>query len=94
MANIKSARKRIKIGERNKSRNKKYKSVIKTYTKKYLNLLTIYKKEPNTKNLSILNQTLNILKSKIDKGLKKKILHRNTAARRKSKFAYMLKNIS
>jgi small subunit ribosomal protein S20 len=47
VANIKSAQKRIKLNERNRIKNRVYKSLIKTYTKKYFSLIEQYKNIPN-----------------------------------------------
>jgi small subunit ribosomal protein S20 len=87
MANIKSAVKRIKITERNTLENKLNKSNIKTFTKKYLVSLNDYKEKPNPTTLAIANQNLSLVFSKIDKATKKKVLHKNTAARKKSMLA-------
>ena len=48
MANTKSAEKRIRINERNRLRNRLYKSSVKTLTKSFLKHLEAYK---NSKNL-------------------------------------------
>jgi small subunit ribosomal protein S20 len=93
MANIKSAQKRIKINERNKIRNRIYKSLIKTYTKKYLASIEQYKNNPTPELLKNINETANQAYSRIDKALKKNILHKNTAARKKSQIGLILKQL-
>ena len=90
MANIKSAVKRIDITKRNTLKNKQYKSMVKTFSKKYLKSLAEYKNNPNEDNFKIVLENLNILYSKLDKATKAKVLHRNTAARKKSAFKIAL----
>ena len=48
MANNKSAKKRIKIAERNRLINKSYKSSVRTLTKKTLANCEKYKQDPNS----------------------------------------------
>jgi small subunit ribosomal protein S20 len=84
MANIKSAIKRIDITNRNTLRNKQNLSKIKTFTKKYFLALENYKKTPNDLTLNFAKLCLNLIFSKIDKASKLKVLHKNTAARKKS----------
>ena len=84
MANIKSAVKRIDITKRNTLRNKRYESTVKTFTKKYLVSLDIYKSDPNESNLKLVMENLNLVYSKLDKATKAKVLHKNTVARKKS----------
>lgn len=84
MANIKSAIKRIDVTKRNNLRNKQYNSNVKTFTKKYLLALKTYKLEPNDLNLELTIKNLNMVYSKLDKATKTNVLHKNTAARKKS----------
>lgn len=84
MANIKSAIKRIDVTKRNNLRNKQYNSNVKTFTKKYLLALKTYKLEPNDLNLELTIKNLNMVYSKLDKATKANVLHKNTAARKKS----------
>ena len=88
MANIKSAIRRIKTTQRNTIRNRRYLSTIKTFTKKYLLFLDKYKnKEINNE---LIFKKLDLLYSKIDKASKVKVLHKNTAARKKSLLRMLL----
>jgi small subunit ribosomal protein S20 len=88
MANIKSAIRRIKTTHRNTIQNKRYLSTIKTFTKKYLLFLDKYKnKEINNE---LVFKKLDLLYSKIDKASKVKVLHKNTAARKKSLLRMLL----
>ncbi len=91
MANSKSAIKRIRTAERNRLRNKAYKSALRTLTKKYFSALETYTAEPNPENMEIVNQAMSAAYSKIDKAVKRKVLHRNNGARKKSRLARVLK---
>jgi len=79
MPNIKSAKKRVKVIETKTLRNKAIKSNLKTTLKKA--------------NLAIENQDENcaevvrLATKKIDQAVAKGILHKNTAARKKSQLA-------
>jgi len=91
MANNKSAKKRILISKRNNLQNRFYKSSVRTLTKRFLKDLEIYKESQNTTDKEKLQIVLNSIYSLIDKGSKKKIYHKNTAARKKAKLAALLK---
>ncbi len=80
MANIKSAKKRIRQNEKRRLRNKSYKSFLKTITKKYL------KEEDPEKKKELLKKVY----SAYDKVVSKGILHKNTVARKKSKLTGLL----
>ncbi len=84
MANIKSAIRRIKTSHRNTIQNKKYLSTVKTFTKKYLILLDSFKNKQEGITLEMVLKELAAVYSKIDKATKAKVIHRNTAARKKS----------
>ena len=91
MANNKSAKKRILITKRNNFQNRFYKSSVKTLTKRFLKDLEMYKMSKNKNDKKKLQIGLNSLYSLIDKGSKKNVYHRNTAARKKSKLAALIK---
>jgi small subunit ribosomal protein S20 len=93
MANNKSAKKRIIITKRNNLQNRFYKSSVKTLTKRFLKDLEIYKTSQDKTDKEKLQLGLNSLYSLIDKGLKKNVYHKNTAARKKSKLAALLKAV-
>lgn len=90
MANSKSAIKRIAVAERNRLRNKAYKSAIKTLTKSYLSAVETYTAEPSSENKDSVNQAMSAAYSKIDKAVKRNVLHRNNGARKKSRLAKVL----
>jgi small subunit ribosomal protein S20 len=91
VANNKSAKKRIKIAERNRLVNKSYKSTVKTLTKKTLENCEKYKKDPNEDNKNLVKASLNRAFSLIDKAVKKNILHKNNGANKKSKINQFVK---
>lgn len=93
MANNKSAKKRIQIAKRNRLQNRFYKSSVKTLIKLFFNDLKNYKISESFENKKKLQKTLNSIYSLIDKGTKKNVFHKNTAARKKSKLIAHLKLI-
>ena len=92
MANNKSAKKRIKISERNRSINKSYKSTVRTLTKKTLEYCEKYNKSPNEDNKNLVITSLNKAYSLIDKAVKKNVIHKNNGANKKSKINNFVKS--
>ncbi len=86
MANIKSAKKRVLIAERNRVRNVAFKTSIKTAAKKVLELAASEDKEA-------LNSAISRAYQLCDKAVSKGILHKNTAARKKSRLVLAVKRI-
>ncbi|MGC9504090.1 30S ribosomal protein S20 [Baaleninema sp.] len=91
MANIKSAVKRIQIAERNRLRNKSYKSAVKTLMKNYFAAVEAYSSNPSDEAMQEVQQHMAKAYSKIDKAVKRGVLHRNTGARKKARLARALK---
>lgn len=91
MANIKSAAKKAQVAERNRLRNKSYKSAIATLTKNYLRAIANYQAEPTPETKAELDQRMSVTFSKIDRAVKSGVLHRNTGDRRKARIARALK---
>ena len=91
MANIKSAIKRIDIAERNRLRNKSYKSAVKTLIKRYVSAVDGHAAAPTAESIQGVQTTLSAAFSKIDKAVKRGVIHPNTAARRKARLARVLK---
>ena len=91
MANNKSAKKRILISKRNNLQNRFYKSSVKTLTKRFLKDLEVYKISRNPSDKEKAKNRLSLVYSLIDKGSKRNVFHKNTAARKKSKLASQLK---
>ncbi|QDZ40395.1 30S ribosomal protein S20 [Euhalothece natronophila Z-M001] len=94
MANIKSAKKRIQIAERNRLHNRSYQSAVKTLMKKYFAAVKEYASEPTPEKEKVVNDAMSAAYSKIDKAVKVKALHRNNGARKKARLAKALKSIS
>lgn len=86
MANIKSAKKRVLITQRNTERNVAFKTSIKTAVKK---VLACAQSEDRTE----LNALLSKVYQLCDKAAGKGILHRNTAARKKSRLTKAVNKI-
>ena len=91
MANSKSAEKRIQITERNRLANRFYKSSIRTSIKVFLKDLENYKVSQSPEDKEKLQKALNLVYSLMDKGTKKNVLHKNTAARKKAQLSAYLK---
>ena len=91
MANNKSAKKRILIAKRNRLQNRFYKTSVRTLTKMFTNSVEVYKVSQTTEDRDKSQKILNSIYSLIDKGLKKNVFHKNTAARKKSQLARQLK---
>jgi small subunit ribosomal protein S20 len=91
MANTKSAEKRIQTNERNRLENRLYKGSVRTLTKNFLKDLEIYKNSQNPEQKEKLQKMLSSVYSLIDKGTKRNVFHKNTAARKKAQLAASLK---
>lgn len=87
MANIKSSKKRILIMERNEAKNVAFKSSIKTAIKKALEL-------GKAKDKKALEEAVSKVYQLCDKAVVKGILHKNTAARKKSRLSLALKKLT
>lgn len=93
MANIKSAIKRVQVAERNRLRNKAYKSAVKTLTKRYLTAVSVYGANPTPEAMQDVQERMATAYSKIDKAVKRGVLHPNNGARKKSQLAKALKQV-
>jgi small subunit ribosomal protein S20 len=83
---IKSAKKRVKQSEKRRQRNAPLRSKMKTFVKKVL----VAAKEGNTEEaVKLLPETY----STIDTATKKNLIHKNNAARKKSRLAKAIDNI-
>lgn len=85
MANIKSAEKRARITEKARLRNKAYKSAMRTRVKNFEKLAA----EGDLENAEI---ALKDASSYLDKLASKGIIHKNAAARKKSRLSKRIKN--
>jgi small subunit ribosomal protein S20 len=91
MANNKSAKKRIEINKRNRLRNKYYKTSVRTLIKLFFVNLQTYKASQSVDDKKKVQELLSSVYSIMDKGTKKSVFPRNTAARKKAKLASYLK---
>lgn len=87
MPNIKSAKKRVDLNEKNKAMNKSYKSELATAMKKYVKAVEDGDKDLATK---LLPETFAIL----DKNVARNIIHKNKADRKKAEFNGMLQKMN
>lgn len=84
---IKSAKKRVKTTKKKTEINKKWKDKLKNSIKEFENLIEEGKVEEA-------REQLKETKSIIDKSTNKNIIHKNNAARKKSKLTKMLNKIA
>lgn len=84
MANIKSAKKRVLVAERNHEKNVAFKTSIKSALKKVLELA-------KAKDEDAMKVALSKAYQLCDKAVSKGILHKNTAARKKSRLVLAIK---
>ncbi|MBQ6703093.1 MAG: 30S ribosomal protein S20 [Clostridia bacterium] len=83
MPNIKSAKKRVKTIDAKTLQNKMLKTALKTSMKKYEAALEAGEKE-------VAAETYKTAVKKIDKAVAQGLLHKNTAARKKSQYTRKL----
>lgn len=91
MANIKSAKKRVLIGETNRKMNRFYKSSIKSLVKKYRTNIKNFETNRDSSTYELLESLVSKIYSRIDKAAKKKVFHLKKAARQKSRISKVLK---
>ena len=87
MANIKSAKKRIKVIKAKTLRNQMFRSQMRTMIKKYNAALEAGDKEAAT-------AAYRVAVKKIDQAVAHGILHKNNAARKKSQFTVKLNKMA
>ncbi len=86
MPNKKSAEKRVRTSERNRIYNRYWTTRCKTSAKKVLEAV-----ESSDRDLSV--KRLDEAQSAIDKAVVKGVIHKNTAARRKSRLTRAVKTL-
>ena len=91
VANNKSSKKRVEIGERNRLQNKAYKSALRTLMKRCFTACSAYSEAPGDEAKTTLTTSLNAAFSKIDKAVKRGVMHRNTGAHQKSRLSTAVK---
>ncbi len=90
MANIKSKEKRNRQSEKSRIKNSRVKSSIRTAAKT-VNKLIDSKEE---KDLTLINEKFKLFVTRIDAAAQKGIVHKNTAARKKSRLAHKIKSLT
>ena len=93
MSQSSSNAKNIRVISRNRYENRRYKLSIKKAIKSYLSSTQSIKVETNSKSKEKQSclDALSVVYKRLDKAVKKKVLHKNTAARKKQKMAKILK---
>ena len=86
MPRIKSAVKRVEVAERNRERNRAWRSSIRTARSKVEDSLS-----SKDANLSV--DALKNAYSVIDSAVAKGVLHKNTAARRKARLVQLIRKV-
>ena len=87
MANIKSAKKRVLVAERNAMRNKAIKSEVKTAIKKVDAAIAANDK-------AAAEAALRVAVSELDKATKKGVYHKNTTARKVSRMTIAVNKLA
>ena len=87
MPNIKSAKKRVLVSKANAERNKMYKSELKTIIKKFEAAVA-------GGNRDEANSAYQVAVKTIDQAVNKGILHKNTAARKKSNITLKMNKLA
>lgn len=90
-------RKLVTQNKRNKMINRRYSSTIKTLSKLFITKIKVESTVEETEKVKFQTETKNLrnkVYSIIDKAVKKGVIHKNTAARKKSRIEKMFKKIS
>jgi small subunit ribosomal protein S20 len=93
VANNKSSKKRIEVAERNRQRNRTYKSALRTLMKRCFAACSACAQAPGDESREAVRKTMNVAFSKIDKAVKVGVLHRNTGANQKSRLSLAVKQV-
>jgi small subunit ribosomal protein S20 len=94
MANIKSAKKKVRVTKRNLKLNRFYKSTVKTLLKRYRLTIKTFETNKDEATQEILKSLVSKLYSRIDKAAKKKVFHPRKAARQKSRINKLFKKVN
>ncbi|WP_127579775.1 30S ribosomal protein S20 [Paenibacillus koleovorans] len=87
MPNIKSAVKRVKTSEKRRLRNASQKSALRTAVKSFETAAA-------GQNVETMKETLIVATKKLDKAVTKGLIHKNAAARKKSRLAKQFNALS
>jgi small subunit ribosomal protein S20 len=94
VANNTSSKKRIEIAERNRLRNRSYKSALRTLMKRCFSACSAYSQQPGDEARQAVQVSMSAAFSKIDKAVKVGVLHRNTGAHQKSRLSAAVKKVT
>jgi small subunit ribosomal protein S20 len=84
MPNLRSAKKRVRVEAKRRARNKAVKSTVRTYVTRARGAIATAPTEPTTA------EAIRDAISQLDRAVSKGVLHRNNAARRKSRLMHRL----
>ena len=84
MPNLKSSQKRVRVEEKRRARNKAVKSTVRTAVTKARSAIATGPAKAETA------EAIKAAISELDRGVSKGVLHRNNAARRKSRLMHRL----
>lgn len=87
MPQRKAALKRLRVDKKKRLHNLKIKTELKKVIKKFLSLISV-------KNLAEAKENFKQVVVKLDKAVSRGIIHKNTAARKKSRFSKKLTRIA
>ena len=93
MANNNSSKKRIEIAERNRLRNRTYKSSMRTLMKRCFTACDAYQSTPGDDAKASVQASMRAAFSKIDKAVKVGVLHRNNGANQKSRISAAVRKV-
>jgi small subunit ribosomal protein S20 len=93
VANNKAAKKRIEVAERNRLRNRTYKSSLRTLMKRCFTACDAYSTTPGEEAKATVQTSMRAAFSKIDKAVKVGVLHRNNGANQKSRLSAAVRRV-
>ena len=93
MANNKSSKKRVLIAERNRLENKSYKSAMKTLMKSCFQACEAFQDKADEASKKNVQKSINDAFCKIDKAVKRGVIHKNNGANKKSRLSPAFKKV-
>ena len=93
VANNKSSKKRVEIAERNRLRNRTYKSSLRTLMKRCFNACDAYSAKPGDEAKATVQESISTAFSRIDKAVKVGVLHRNNGANQKARLSAAVRKV-
>ena len=93
MANNKSSKKRVEVAERNRLRNRTYKSSLRTVMKRCFSACDAYSAKPGDDARASVQELVSAAFSRIDKAVKVGVLHRNNGANQKARLSAAVRKV-